>query len=320
MKIIVKTLKQIEYNVEIESDKKTIKDLKNEIEKVHGFDSNLMKLLHNGVVLDDSKTLENYNIKNENVVIMMNSKPKQKPPQSNPQPQPTSTVSQPKPNEPEKKPEEANKPDMAEKVNSLVDMGYEKEKVEKALNASGGRIDLAIEYLTSGNIPEPAQQQPQPPSNPENNNSSGLDEELRLNASLIKITCHRDPNKITNILNVIKESSPRLLNKIIQHEEEFKRLLVSPITQEDITNFRNFQANSGRRAPQIALTAEEIEIVKRLKELGNFSQAEVIQAFIACDKNEELTANFLFEQKLRDEDESNKNNNNNQNQGQGQGQ
>ena len=31
MKIIVKNLKQVTYNVEIESDQKTVKDLKNEI-------------------------------------------------------------------------------------------------------------------------------------------------------------------------------------------------------------------------------------------------------------------------------------------------
>ena len=65
MKIIIKNLKQVVYNVEIESDKKTIKDLKEEIQKAHGFDANLMKLLHNGVVLDNSKTLESYNIKDE---------------------------------------------------------------------------------------------------------------------------------------------------------------------------------------------------------------------------------------------------------------
>ena len=33
-------------------------------------------------------------------------------------------------------------------------MGYEKEKVEKAINASKGNVDAEIEYLTSGNIPE----------------------------------------------------------------------------------------------------------------------------------------------------------------------
>ncbi len=331
MKIIIKNLKQLEYIVEIESDQKTVKDLKNEIQKVHGFDSNLMKLLHNGVVLNDTNTLADYKIRDEHVVIMMNTKPKQKPnpPQSNPQPNQESIAPpQQKPNEPEKKPEEA-KPDLSEKVNSLVEMGYEKEKVEKALNASGGRLDLAIEFLESGNIPEPAPQstQSQPISNlPNNNNNvSGLDEDLKLNASMIKIMCNRDPNKIITILNNMKEKTPNLLNKIKQHEEEFKRLLVSPITQEDIINFRNIhqglRSGAGRIGPQLRFTREEIEAIERLKQLGDFSQAEVIQAYIACDKNEELTANFLFEQKLREEDEAsrnNNNNNNNQNQGQGQ--
>ena len=328
MKIIVKNLKQVEYNVEIESDQKTIKDLKNEIEKVHGFDSNLMKLLHNGVILEDSKTLESYNIKNENVVIMMNSKPKQKPNVSQP---PQSNTNNNALNNPQlnnnnnntgntqSNNNEGNKPDFSEKVNSLVEMGYEKEKVEKALKASNGRIDLAIEYLTSGNIPESAPTNLNLGNNNTTNNNSNIDPELVRNASIIKILCKNNPNKIVSLLNNIKIKSPELLNKIKQNEEEFKNLLISPISQEDLINFRNTQQAirmaSQRRAPQIQLTKEESDAVKRLKQLGNFSQAEVIQAFIACDKNEELTANFLFEQKLRDEDEANKNNNN---QGQGQ--
>ena len=55
MKLILKNLKQVQYIVELESDKNTVKDLKNEIEKLHGFDSSLIKLLHNGKVLEDSK-------------------------------------------------------------------------------------------------------------------------------------------------------------------------------------------------------------------------------------------------------------------------
>lgn len=317
MKIIVKNLKQVEYNVEIESDKKTVKDLKNEIEKVHGFDSNLMKLLHNGAVLDDSKTLESYNIKDENVVIMMNCKPKQKP--SIPQPNPTDNTSKT-----ENKNNEEKKPDFTEKINSLVEMGYEKEKVEKALNVANGRVELAIEYLTSGNIPEnpPTNVNVNLGNNNNVNNNSNLDPDLVKNASILKILCQNNPNKIFSLLNNIKSKSPTLFNKIKQHEEEFKNLLIAPITQEDITNFRNTQlairSGAGRR-PQIQLTKEESDAVKRLKQLGNFSQAEVIQAYIACDKNEELTANFLFEQKLRDEDEAYQNSQN-QNQGQGQGQ
>ena len=110
--------------------------------------------------------------------------------------------------------------------------------------------------------------------------------------------------------------NPVLLNKIKQHEEEFKRLLVSPINQEDLNVLRDIEQRMGGRRPgpgQIRLTREEAEAVKRLQDLGNFSQADAIQAFFACDKNEELAANYLFEQKLRDEEEDNKNNNNNNN-------
>ncbi len=318
MKIIIKNLKQVQYNVEIESDEKTIKDLKMAIETAHGFDSSLMKLLHNGAILDDSKTLKDYNIKEENVVIMMNSKAKPKVQPSPPQPETKPQELPPEKKEPSTSPSEVNKPDLNEKVNSLVDMGYEKEKVEKALNAANGNLDLAIEYLSSGNIPEKNEQAQSSNLGNDNNNSS-LPFELKKNAAIMKIVCQRNPNKIINILNNIKDREPTTLNLIKQHEEEFKRLLVSPISQEDITIFRNFQQELRSRRSggvQIKLTKEESDAVKRLQDLGNFTKSEVLQAFIACDRNEELTANYLFEQKLREDEEANKNNdNNNNNQG-----
>ena len=319
MKLILKNLKQVQFNVELESDKKTIQDLKNEIEKVHGFDAAQLKLLHNGRILDNAKTLEEYQIKDENVIIMMNTKPKQKeqPPSAEP-PKTEPEKKEEPPKQPEAQPQSSNS-EYANQINSLVEMGYEKEKVEKAINAAKGNLDLALEFLGSGNIPDSAPQtQPQNQSQSSQGNRN-LSLELRRNASIIKIVCKDNPEKIFSILNNLKQKSPALLEKIKEHEQDFKNLLVSPISQEDIDNFKAFEQNlqgllgEGGRRPggvEIRLTPEEAEAVKRLKELGDFSQAEVIQAFFACDKNEELTANYLFEQKMRDDEEDAHNQNN----------
>ena len=327
MKLIIKNLKQVPHNVEVENEKVTIKDLKLEIEKEHGFDANHLKLLFNGVVLDDTKTLESYGIKDEYVIIMMNTKAKpkntsneQQTEQAKPQTTNTSNTNEtkteqnpnPQPTSQQQQPQQQN---YTEQINNLVDMGFVRSEAEAAIKAARGDTNLAIEFLYNGipaNLPpEIPQMQP---------TSSSSSEALQRVASAIKIICSQNPNALQTILMNIEQTNPQLMNNIKEHEEEFKNLLQSPVTQADLQNFQQLQSSLGlgglggsggfnlggghRQRPQgglqIPLSKEEFEAVKRLKELGNFSDIEAVQAYMACEKNEELAANFLLESKMNE--------------------
>ncbi len=350
MKLIIKNIKQVVYNVEVESDKLTVLDLKKEIEKAHGFDSNLLKLLFNGVVLEDTKTLENYKIKEESVIIMMNTKTKPKNVQSSSdtQPQPQKPEEKKEEKKPEEKKEEKksvekkdNKTEeqFTQQLNSLMDMGFEKSQAEAAIKAARGQIDLAIEFLYNG-IPEGVndldlgQMEGEGEGEGEEEGDDNDDDNpLKKVASIAKIICQNNPAGLSTLLQSIQQNDPDLMQLIKDNEEEFKNLLEQPITQADYRAVQSFQQEmglgglgghqghghhghgSGHGQVTISLTPEEREAINRLKDLGNFSEAEVVQAYFACEKNEELTANYLFEQKMREDDEMFKNNNNNNNNG-----
>jgi UV excision repair protein RAD23 len=61
----------------------------------------------------------------------------------------------------------------------------------------------------------------------------------------------------------------------------------------------------GQQLPpgSISVTPAEMESINNLVQLG-FTKERAAEAFFACDKNEEMAANFLFEAGMMDEDQA----------------
>jgi UV excision repair protein RAD23 len=90
--------------------------------------------------------------------------------------------------------------------------------------------------------------------------------------------------------------SPEQLDMFVQ--------MISQIPPDQLEQLMSSSANQGENIPPgtIALTSDEMESINRLMALG-FSQQQAAQAFIACDRNETLAANFLFENGGFDDDD-----------------
>ena len=97
----------------------------------------------------------------------------------------------------------------------------------------------------------------------------------------------QQPQMLEPILQQVGTGNPQLAAMIAERPEEFLRLLAEDQGDDDAALPPGAQA--------IQVTEEEREAIERLCRLG-FERDLVIQAYFACDKNEELAANFLFDQ------------------------
>lgn len=217
-------------------------------------------------------------------------------------------------------------PDYTEAISTLVEMGFPKEYSETAIKAAQGNVSLAIEFLYNG-IPENltnvnpsssvgsvgtgnGNSTQAVPNNQSSQPTSSLDAVKRI-ASMVKVLCQNDPSQLQNIIMSLQQTRPELIELIKQHEAEFKNIIQSPVSEEDYTNFNQINAefrgqgsSTGQGQQEqgqgtIRLSKPEFDAIQRLKEFG-FSEMDAAQAYFACDKNEEMALNFLFEMKTQE--------------------
>ena len=272
MKLILKNLKQVEFEIQIESNSITVKALKKEIEKLYSFDSDQIKILFSGIILEDQKVLSEYNIIENSTIIIMNLRPKKNSNSENK----TSNVNENKDitqnkmqvqNNPKQDITEILKDNLKIQVDSLVDMGFERSQVEIAVKAANGRIDLAIDYLNNG-IPDKNRNRNRNNNNNNqrnnNNSQNEIMKELKKQAGIIKVLCKDNKYMIFTILNNIKRNDPGLLRLITDYRDEFEKLLDAPITEEDERYYKSIET----KADEIIHKRLE-EKSKKIQELAN---------------------------------------------------
>jgi len=198
-------------------------------------------------------------------------------------------------------------------ITELMSLGYSREQVMRALNRSFHNADRAAEYLLSGNIPDMPEGDDEgsapavAPAAIGSGGGGGVGGDIArgdLNFlrnlpqfQLMRNQVQAHPESLPQLLQEIGRSNPELLSVISQHQEDFIALLNETSSADGGDEGGDVDSGAAGGAPggplQIQVTPIEKESIDRMVSMG-FAEGEVIQAFFACDKNEQLAIEFLL--------------------------
>ncbi|KAM8960080.1 UV excision repair protein RAD23 homolog B [Pelodytes ibericus] len=220
-------------------------------------------------------------------------------------------------------------------VTEIMSMGYEREQVIAALRASFNNPDRAVEYLLMGIPGDREGQAADPPqtlstaptqplpvaagaaattTTPSTPSTGGNPLDFLQNQpqfQQMRQIIQQNPSLLPALLQQIGRENPSLLQQISQHQEQFIQMLNDPVSESggQSGGGGGGGGSSGRGVAAeaasghmnyIQVTPQEKEAIERLKALG-FPEGLVIQAYFACEKNENLAANFLLQQNFDDD-------------------
>ncbi|KAK6843692.1 hypothetical protein PG987_004552 [Apiospora arundinis] len=232
----------------------------------------------------------------------------------------------------------------AERANAIANMeamGFERAQIDAAMRAAFHNPDRAVEYLLNG-IPETARQQP--PAESQGQAAPAPDATAAAIASAMAAEPGADEGAPVNLFDLAAQAqgggrggsgagagargaaapaaaaaggeAARDLGNLdfLRNNAQFQQLrqivqqqpgMLEPILQQlGAGEDADDDAALPPGAQAISVTEEERDAIERLTRLG-FSQEACIQAYFACDKNEELAANLLFDQPEDDEPSQN---------------
>ncbi|MCO5612066.1 hypothetical protein L7F22_066328 [Adiantum nelumboides] len=334
MKVSVKTLKGSHFSLDVEKTD-TVLAVKVRIEELLGkdvFPSSKQLLIHKGTMLKDDTTMEQNKVEENSFLVVMLRKNKEASPASQvaasgsgaaqvpatssppapapspaapaspaaaPSPAPTPTPTMPAPvttpattpttisaaqptpvTTPATTPttiSAAQPPDLygqaasnlvagtnlEQTIEWIMDMGggsWDRETVTRALRAAFNNPERAVEYLYS--------------------------------FQALRDMVQANPQILQPMLLELGKQNPQLLRLINDNQAEFLRLINEAHAEGAEGNMLGHLAEAMPNT--INVTQEEREAIERLEALG-FDRARVIEAYLACDRNELLAANYLLE-------------------------
>jgi UV excision repair protein RAD23 len=216
----------------------------------------------------------------------------------------------------------------SEAIENMIAMGFQRDQIELAMQAAFLNPDRAVDYLLNG-IPEHLQttNNPAPAANfhdagstdtaassvppiqhPPGSDNVNLFEAAAAAAArrapgagaggqearnLLQLDFLRNNPQFQQLRRLVQES-PQMLEPILQQVGTGNPQLAALISQNPDAFLHLLSEEDEPNLQTISVTPEEAEAINRLCELG-FNRDQVIHAYIACDKNEELTANYLFD-------------------------
>ncbi len=260
MKVKIKTLKSVTYDLNIDNTELSISDLKALIEEKHGFESEYIKLLFNGVVLDDKKCVKDYAITDHSVLIIMTSKIKKKNEEVAKSQEDKSKVAIEekisKDNDKDKAKDltnkdnniveiiyNNNKEEIKDNLQRLILMGFKEADAKSALQRNDNDFKKTMETLVN-ELPADAEEDFPDQGftlNPEMLDNFDLTGPNALNniCSILKILINQNPFALQEILEEFGETNPEIFDFIKENEGRFKELMAEPINDNDYNVLEN---------------------------------------------------------------------------------
>eukprot|EP00301_Raphidiophrys_heterophryoidea_P003648 c11639_g1_i1.p1 GENE.c11639_g1_i1~~c11639_g1_i1.p1 ORF type:complete len:371 (+),score=137.28 c11639_g1_i1:126-1115(+) len=325
MQITLKSLKGDLFHLDVEASS-SVKQLKDHIQstKEIGVD----KLIHQGKILEDDKSLSSYDIADGAMIIMMvkKSAPAKKEPTPAPvQQAPAAAARAPVP-APASAPASAAAPtaqaagivlgpELEAIVQEMCSMGFPREQVLLAMRAAFNNPERAMQYLLDG-IPEnvlapqvttapaaaaagtaPAQQDVDVGDFGDDDDAGAVGggmtvDELRQSVPGLEqalAAVRQRPEMLQPILAQLARERPDIIQAINQNQGAFLQLLAQMGDDGG-----DGGAGDLEQPMQLQVTPEEHASIRRLMDLG-FPESAVVEAYFSCDKDETLAANYLFE-------------------------